>query len=32
MAMVEMNLSIANLSFSDYGQQGDGIERYSGIL
>lgn len=32
MAMVEMNLSIANMSFSDYGQQGDGIERYSGIL
>ena len=31
-AMVEMNLSIANLSFSDYGQEGDGIERYSGIL
>ena len=32
MAMVEMNLSIANLTFDDYGQQGDGIERYSGVL
>ena len=31
MAMVEMNLSIANLGFEDYGQSDDGVERFSGI-